>query len=71
MGPFVYVRFHFGESRYGGAYDEARLEDWGRWLADRAHAGPDVFAYFNNDVGGHAPRDAARLRNRVKRRLAA
>jgi uncharacterized protein YecE (DUF72 family) len=25
-------------------------------------AGRDVFAYFNNDIGGHAPRDAIRLR---------
>lgn len=71
VGPFIYVRFHFGESRYGGAYDDARLDEWGHWLADQADRGRDVFAYFNNDVGGHAPRDAVRLRNRVKRRLAA
>ena len=25
-------------------------------------AGTDVYAYFNNDVGGYAPRDAVRLR---------
>jgi uncharacterized protein YecE (DUF72 family) len=25
-------------------------------------AGCDVFAYFNNDIGGHAPRDAMTLR---------
>jgi len=34
-------------------------------------SGLDVFAYFNNDVGGHAPRDAMRLRNRVKPRRVA
>lgn len=45
-------RFHFGESRYGGVYDDARLDEWGRWLRDRAATGLDVFAYFNNDVGG-------------------
>ncbi|MBI4263497.1 MAG: DUF72 domain-containing protein [Acidobacteria bacterium] len=24
------------------------------------------FAYFNNDIGGHAPRDAVRLRHRIR-----
>jgi len=71
VGPFIYVRFHFGESKYGGAYDDARIDEWGRWLADRAASGLDVVAYFNNDGGGHAPRDAVRLRNRVKGRRAA
>jgi uncharacterized protein YecE (DUF72 family) len=71
VGPFIYVRFHFGESTYGGAYDEARLDEWGRWLADRIAAGCDVFAYFNNDSHGHAPRDAVRLRNRLQHRRAA
>lgn len=52
MGPFVYIRFHVGETRYGGAYDEAKLDEWGRWLGDRADASLDVFAHFNNDVGG-------------------
>ena len=71
VGPFVYVRFHFGTQKYGGGYDAARLEEWGRWLAERAAEGLDVFAYFNNDTGGHAPRDAVRLRQRIQSRLAA
>jgi uncharacterized protein YecE (DUF72 family) len=29
----------------------------------------DVYAYFNNDVGGHAPRDAVRLRERLAARV--
>jgi uncharacterized protein YecE (DUF72 family) len=65
IGPFVYVRFHFGTQRYGGRYEDERLDDWGAWLADQAAAGRPVFAYFNNDVGGHAPRDAVRLRERI------
>jgi len=71
VGPFIYVRFHFGEHKYGGAYDEDRLDDWSEWLTARAASGLDVYAYFNNDIGGHAPRDAIRLRQRVERRLAA
>jgi uncharacterized protein YecE (DUF72 family) len=70
VGPCVYVRFHFGTSKYGGRYDDRRLDAWADWLADRARDGIDVFAYFNNDTGGHAPRDAVRLRSRLSDRLA-
>jgi len=61
-GPFVYVRFHGATSKYGGAYSEARLRSWAEWLNARRDDGCDVYAYFNNDVGGHAPRDAVTLR---------
>jgi uncharacterized protein YecE (DUF72 family) len=71
VGPFVYVRFHFGTQKYGGAYEDGRLDDWAAWLAERAADGMDVFAYFNNDTGGHAPRDAVRLRERIARQVAA
>ena len=60
-GPFVYVRFH-GVTRYGGRYDDETLGGWAEWMAEQLAAGTPVFAYFNNDVGGHAPRDAARLK---------
>jgi uncharacterized protein YecE (DUF72 family) len=71
VGPFVYVRYHFGDRKYGGTYDDQRLDAWSRWLSGQASAGRDVYAYFNNDTGGHAPRDAIRLRGRIQRRLAA
>jgi uncharacterized protein YecE (DUF72 family) len=69
VGPFIYVRFH-GIAKYSGRYDDARLDDWAAWLAAQAQTGVDAFAYFNNDVGGHAPRDAVRLRDRVDARIA-
>ena len=71
VGPFIYVRFHHGTSKYGGRYPDERLDEWADWLAGRAADGLDVFAYFNNDSGGHAPRDAVRLRERLHVRLAA
>jgi uncharacterized protein YecE (DUF72 family) len=69
VGPFIYVRFHFGTKKYGGRYPDERLDEWADWLADRAREGLHVFAYFNNDTGGHAPRDAVRLRQRIFERL--
>ena len=44
--------------------DEAQ-EAEARAAIARAQEGLDVFAYFNNDTGGHAPRDAVRLRGKI------
>ena len=66
IGPFAYVRFH-GTARYAGAYGDDQLLEWSRWCVERLKAKVPVFAYFNNDIGGHAPRDAARLRQAVDR----
>jgi len=63
-GPFVYVRFH-GTTKYGGRYSDDALARWAEWLRERRSAGLPCYAYFNNDVGGHAPRDAARLREMI------
>jgi uncharacterized protein YecE (DUF72 family) len=62
VGPFVYVRFHGATSKYGGGYPEERLCSWADWLNGQRDEGCDVYAYFNNDIGGHAPRDAVTLR---------
>ena len=56
---FTYVRFHGADARYAGSYPHEVLEDWARWLVDTGTRG---FVYFNNDVGGHAPRDGMRIR---------
>jgi uncharacterized protein YecE (DUF72 family) len=66
VGPFVYVRFH-GVTRYGGRYGDEELRPWADWLGEEHASERDVYAYFNNDIGGHAPRDALRLREMVTR----
>lgn len=63
IGPFVYVRFHGASARYSGSYSDGQLEDWAAWLETQLACGRDVYAYFNNDVGGHAPRNALTLRS--------
>jgi len=62
---FVYLRFHGQTRLYAGSYDEAALRDWAERIRSWRDQGLDVFAYFNNDEGGHAPRDAIRLRELV------
>jgi uncharacterized protein YecE (DUF72 family) len=69
IGPFVYVRFHGSGMKYGGAYTPQRLTAWAERIAGWASDGLPVWAYFNNDIGGHAVVDAERLRRLVAKRL--
>jgi uncharacterized protein YecE (DUF72 family) len=71
VGPFVYVRFHGSGATYGGRYSSQRLSAWADRITGWSDAGAPVWAYFNNDIGGHAPRDADRLREMVRRRQSA
>ena len=66
VGPFVYVRFH-GPQPYTGRYSDQTLEAWAEWCAGCHHQGMPVYAYFNNDARGDAPRDALRLRRLCER----
>lgn len=70
VGPFVYVRFHGTEAKYRGGYPDKELRKWADWLAEQVRAGKPVFAYFNNDVAGHALHDAQTLKNHLEARLA-
>jgi uncharacterized protein YecE (DUF72 family) len=58
---WTYVRFHAGTRGRRGNYSEPELREWAARLHEwsRTH---DVYAYFNNDWEGFAPRNAARLK---------
>jgi uncharacterized protein YecE (DUF72 family) len=62
---FVYLRFHGPGRLYSSAYDDERLREWATRIRGWRDEGRDVLAYFNNDVGAYAPRDATRLRELV------
>lgn len=64
-GPIAYLRFHGGEGKYRGRYAEEDLLGWADWIVTQAGAGRDVWAYFNNDIGGAAIEDALTLRAMV------
>ena len=66
VGPFIYLRLH-GPQRYTGSYSYRTLEAWAEWCAGLHQQGMPVYAYFNNDAGGDAPRDALRLRELCER----
>jgi len=63
---FVYVRRHYGDAG-GGNYSKQQLDDDVKrirgWLQDQR----DVYVYFNNDMGGHAIRNAAYVKRALIR----
>lgn len=63
--PFTYLRYH--GRHYGGSYSSQALSAWARRIRRWLSEGHDVWAFFNNDVGGHAPRNAADLRRYASR----
>lgn len=66
-GDFIYLRRHGPGTPYSTGYPaEAIRKDATHirsWLAERK----DVHVYYNNDAGGHAVRDALKLRKRLAR----
>lgn len=58
---FAYARFHGGGEKYSGNYPDAALRKYaGRFQAVAGDV-RDFYVYFNNDIGGHAPRNAESL----------
>lgn len=60
----VYVRFHGPDHDhlYAGSYSDADLGWWADRVREWESDGARVWAYFNNDGGGNAVRNAQRLK---------
>ncbi|HUT52095.1 MAG TPA: DUF72 domain-containing protein [bacterium] len=60
---FLYLRRHgTGARAYQGSYSDEALAEDAEMVKKAVKAGREVFIYFNNDIGGHAPRDARKLK---------
>jgi uncharacterized protein YecE (DUF72 family) len=67
--PFIYVRRHGPEkSAYRGSYPDKMLEEDANDIRRWRRSKKEVYEYFNNDIGGHAPRNALKLRELVKKK---
>jgi len=65
---FVYYRFH-GPSKapYDGRYSTLQIKEAARRVKDHIAAGREVYAYFNNDIGGYAVENARMLIKELNR----
>ncbi len=63
---WTFIRFHRGRRGRRGNYSETELREWAARIRDLRDT-VEVFAYFNNDWEGFAPRNARRLRSLLER----
>ncbi|HYR82909.1 MAG TPA: DUF72 domain-containing protein [Terriglobia bacterium] len=61
---FVYVRRHYGQAG-GGNYGKSALDRDVRQIRAWLRSDLDVYIYFNNDMGGHAIRNAKYVRKEL------
>jgi uncharacterized protein YecE (DUF72 family) len=59
--PTIYVRFHGPRELYASSYSDAFLQSFALKFRNWVDEGHIVWAYFNNDIHGHAVNDARRL----------
>ncbi len=52
--PFVYLRFHGEKGDYRGTYNKDYLGAKAKEIIQWLNQGLDVYAYFNNTIGGAA-----------------
>ena len=62
-----YVRFHRGRASPESCYGDVALRRWAEKLAAQWGPAETVFAYFNNDLHGCAPRDARKFATAARR----
>jgi uncharacterized protein YecE (DUF72 family) len=60
------VRFHGTGGRYSGRYTQDQVDYWAGWLRDQRAEGRSCWAFFNNDIFGHAIDDARALQLAVQ-----
>jgi uncharacterized protein YecE (DUF72 family) len=64
--PFTYLRFHGPEAMCASCYPEDQLRQWSITVRRFLDTATDVYAYFNNDIGGHAVSNARTLKRMVE-----
>jgi uncharacterized protein YecE (DUF72 family) len=57
---WTFIRFHRGTRGRDSNYSDREVEEWAQRIEPWAASG-DVYAYFNNDRNGYAPRNAILL----------
>lgn len=62
---WTYVRGHGPTGGYFGDYLDEALDCWAADLAAGARGGRNAYCFFDNDIGGAAPRDAEKLKAKL------
>jgi uncharacterized protein YecE (DUF72 family) len=65
----VYVRFHGPSALYASSYSDEQLKYFAGKFKKWVKEGHTIWAFFNNDIHGYAPKDAIRLQKFCNRKL--
>jgi uncharacterized protein YecE (DUF72 family) len=57
----IYVRFHGPKELYASSYSDEELKYFAKKFKKWVKQGHEIWAFFNNDIHGYAPKDALRL----------
>jgi uncharacterized protein YecE (DUF72 family) len=57
----IYVRFHGPAALYASTYSDEDLKYFAKKFKKWSKQGHEIWAFFNNDIHGYAPKDALRL----------
>ncbi|MEO6508414.1 MAG: DUF72 domain-containing protein [Patescibacteria group bacterium] len=63
---FAYLRFHGSERLYYSSYSDDELLHYADIIKHKLKNGMKVYAYFNNDAGGYATKNALKLSKLLK-----
>src|SRR5688572_26206411 len=58
---YIYVRFHGPAALYASSYNDRDLKYFAKKFKKWVKEGHEIWAFFNNDIHGYAPKDALRL----------
>lgn len=61
----IFIRFHGPDSLYSSSYSDDVLREYASKFCEWVRQGHHVWAFFNNDVGGHALHNGAKLKQLV------
>jgi len=63
---YIYIRRHGPSGQaYRGCYSEEQLKELSARVKSWLSQGKDVYVYFNNDIGGYAPKNALYLKELI------
>ena len=62
----IYVRFHGPDALHASSYSDAMLNDYAAKFVHWEKEGHIVWAYFNNDINGHAIANATALKSMIQ-----
>ena len=62
---FLYMRFHGHEKLYASDYPEWELKEYAAKIASWLEKEKAVYAFFNNDYGGYAVKNAKKLKELI------